>query len=137
MSTNRTIIAPLAGKQAREKSSTGTAPLRKKLSEVLEPVSEHGPEDSKDFADALKTLAVRLCSLHLEQRALFACKWNLKLVSDSYDCQFGLEFKHAVKAMEDLEREIDAGIKRQHSLLAALQLRATLLQVSLSDRSDG
>lgn len=49
------------------------------------------------------------------------------------DVLFGPEFEAAEDAMRKLEREIDSAIERQETLVANLELRATLLRVKIRD----
>jgi hypothetical protein len=125
MTTKRSIKNPPARK---EDSTTCQCRLREKLSRVISLTSDDAG-DALKFADALKRLAARLCSLHLEQKALFDFKWDYSEPSES--TSFSEDFDAAHEAMGELECEILAGIERQRALIAELELRATLLQAKL------
>jgi hypothetical protein len=127
MSTKRKITVTPTGKQAgTERSSTES--LRRKLDNVIGLVSDD-PNDAKRFADTLKTLAHQICSLHLQQKALFG--FGTEFPGPSPDTYFSVESYAAEESLGALEREIHAGIKRQRTLIADLELRATLLQAKL------
>jgi len=108
--------------------SDSGASLREELGRIFDLTSD-APQQAKRFAGKLKTLARRLCALHLQQKALFHFKWDY--IEPSVSTSFSEDFAAAFEAMVALESELYLASERQHSLVADLELRATLLQAKL------
>ncbi|MEY2502905.1 MAG: hypothetical protein QOI07_3239 [Verrucomicrobiota bacterium] len=124
MPTKQSITTAPTQKQNEE---TCSCRLRGALNKVLALHSDD-PKDAAKFAEALKTLAENICSLHLRQKALFL---SLEGHPDPWDNFLESEFDAAKDAMRALRKEIDSAIARQRTLVATLELRATLLRVKV------
>jgi hypothetical protein len=129
--TTRAVTAPSTRERAGTARSDSSDSLREKLGKIVD-LSSVDPEEAKRFAGKLKALSKQICALHLQQKALFHFKWDY--IEPLGSASFSEDFAAAHNAMEELESEIHLAVERQRSLIADLELRATLLQAKLGFR---